>query len=268
MAAITVQDLTQGELKGTGVFDELMRSTKAHLSEEYSKGHIKGSEYATVYLGALQSVMSQSLQFLLQQQQVDLQAQLSAEQIESEGLNQLQIKEQTLNLVTTRDQITEQTAMIVQQTSNLVTENERVEAQTELVVQQKANEILQGKVLIAQECKLRGEFDLIAQQRLKTVSETALLSQKKVTEQAQTSGAGIDIDSVIGRQVELYTAQRDGYRRDAEQKAAKLLADSWNVRKTMDGSGTDATPQNRLTDENIGAAIEKMLQGINAQTVF
>jgi len=39
--------------------------------------------------------MSQSLQFLLQQQQVDLQAQLIEKQIESEALNQLQIAEQT-----------------------------------------------------------------------------------------------------------------------------------------------------------------------------
>jgi len=116
MTAITVTDLTTGVVDGTGVFDGLMKATNAHIQVEYQKNRIKGSEYATVYLGAMQSVMSQSLQFLLQQQQVDLQAQLIEKQIESEALNQLQIAEQTQNLVATRDQIVAQTAMAEQQT--------------------------------------------------------------------------------------------------------------------------------------------------------
>jgi hypothetical protein len=227
MAAITVQDLTQGQLTGTGVFDELMRATKAHLAYEYKAGHIKGSEYATVYLGALQSVMSQSLQLLLQQQQVDLQAQLLTEQIVTERLNQAQTV-----------------------------------SQTALVDQQFANAIIEGTVLLAQECKLSAEFNLIQEQTLKTISETALLAQKKVTEQAQTSGAGVAPESVIGRQSALYDAQRDGYRRDAEQKAAKLMADTWNVRKTMDDS-TPVDDRNKLGDIYIGQAVTKLLEGIN-----
>ena len=229
MAAITVTDLTQGQLTGTGVFDELMRANKAHLADEYSKGRIKGSEYATVYLGALQSVMSQSLQFLLQQQQVDLQAQLLTKQIETEGLNQTQI-----------------------------------ESQTALTDQQFANAIIEGTVLLAQECKLSAEFDLIKEQTLKTISETALLAQKKVTEQAQTSGAGVSPESVIGRQGALYDAQQRGFVRDSEQKAAKLMVDTWNVRKTMDDS-TPVNSDNKLDDVNIGQAIGKMLQGIDIE---
>jgi len=229
MAAITVTDLTQGQLTGTGVFDELMRATKAHLTEEYQKGHIKGSEYATVYLGALQSVMSQSLQLLLQQQQVDLQAQLLTEQIVTEGLNQAQTV-----------------------------------SQTALVDQQFANAVIEGTVLLAQECKLSAEFDLIKEQTLKTISETALLAQKKVTEQAQTSGAGVSPESVIGRQGALYDAQQRGFVRDSEQKAAKLMVDTWNVRKTMDDS-TPVNSDNKLDDVNIGQAIGKMLQGIDIE---
>ena len=331
MAAITVTDLTQGQLTGTGVFDELMRANKAHLADEYSKGHIKGSEYATVYLGALQSVMSQSLQFLLQQQQVDLQAQLIEKQIESEGLNQLQIAEQTQNLIATRDQIVAQTtlaeqqarnliaealnipkqgvvldaqaAVQTQQKLNLVTEGLRTEAQTtqveaetlnipkqgdlidaqvdvqeqqkinmladklateaqtSLTNQQFSNAIIEGTVLLAQECKLSAEFNLIQEQTLKTITETGLLAQKKVTEQAQTSGAGVSPESVIGRQSALYEAQQKGFIRDSEQKAAKLMVDTWNVRKTMDDS-TPVNGQNKLGDIYIGQAVEAMLEGI------
>lgn len=244
MAAITVSDLTAGpdSLTGTGVFDELMKAVEAHVKEEYSKGRIKGSEYATVYLGALQAVMDRSLQFLLQQQKIDLESQLLQEQIETENLNQLQITEQTQNLIKQRDQIEAQTALVNQQTANAITEN---------------------TVLVAQECKLRAEFDLLSEQKLKAVAETALLNQKKVTEKAQTDNTGVDPDSVVGKQNGLYTAQTNGFTRDAEQKAAKLMADVWSVQRTTD-NGKQANVTNKLDDANIGRAIDKLLAGVNA----
>jgi hypothetical protein len=205
-----------------------MKATNAHIDVEFRKNRIKGSEYATVYLGAMQSVMSQSLQLLLNQQKVNLEAELLTEQVQ-----------------------------------NAVKQRLQIEAQTALVEQQTANAIIEGTVLTAQECKLSAEFDLINEQKLKTIAETALLSQKKVTEQAQTSGAVINEDSVVGKQIALYDAQKDGYRRDAEQKAAKLMVDTWNVRKTMD-STTKAGDNtgNNLGDEKVGEAITMLLDGI------
>ena len=70
MTAIAVTDLTQSTLDGTGVFDVLMRATKAHLEAEYNKNRIKGAEYATVYLGSLEPVLRTSLDFLLQKQKL------------------------------------------------------------------------------------------------------------------------------------------------------------------------------------------------------
>ena len=229
MTAITVSDLTSGTVTGTGVFDQLMVSVKAHLEEEYNKSRIRGSEYATVYLGAIQSVMDRSLDFLLQQQRVDLEAQLLAEQIITQQKTQLQI-----------------------------------DAQTGLLNQQTANAVVENTVLVAQECKLRAEFDLLVEQKLKSIAETALLAQKKVTEQAQTSGTGIGADSVLGKQIALYSAQAAGFARDAEQKAAKLLIDTFNVRMTTDPDGTLFDETNKLSDANIGAVITKLKEGINA----
>jgi hypothetical protein len=232
MAVIAVSDLTVGEgtLTGTGAFDVLMTAVEKHVEAEYKKGRIKGGDYASVYLGAMQSVMDRSLQMLLQQQRADQEAELLREQILTEQLKQTQL--------------TAQTVQIEQQTANAITEN---------------------TVLVAQECKLRGEYDLIMEQKLKTIAETALLAQKKVTEQAQTSGTGVGPDSVIGKQTQLYDAQRQGYLRDAEQKAAKLLVDTWNVRKTMDDT-TLADGRNNLSDVKVGDAVRTMLQGVEAWT--
>lgn len=135
--------------------------------------------------------------------------------------------------------------------------------QVALATQQVANALVEWDVLVAQKCKLQAEFDLTTATTLKTNQETLLLTQKKVTEAAQTLAVGVDADSVVGRQKGLYVAQTNGFARDAEQKAAKLLADTWSVRRTTDeATVVDAT--NKLYDTSIGAAITKLLTGIGA----
>ena len=228
MTAIAVTDLTQSTLDGTGVFDVLMRATKAHLEAEYSKNRIKGAEYATVYLGSLESVLRTSLDFLLQKQKIALEAQLLEQQIILAGVEVL-----------------------------------KATAQVALMEQQTINAGIEATVLQAQKCKLDAEYDLILGQVLKSTTENALLTQKVVTEKAQTSSVGIDGDSVIGKQKALYHAQTEGFARDAEQKTAKLLADTWNVRRTTD-EGTVADATNMLNDATVGRAINKMLAGVGA----
>jgi hypothetical protein len=117
--------------------------------------------------------------------------------------------------------------------------------------------------LKAQECVLKSQYDLNMMQKLNVTAQTTLVQQKVATEKAQISGAGVEPDSVIGKQKTLYTAQTDGFKRDAEQKAAKLMTDTWNVRRTTD-AGTVADSVNGLADTNIGRAITTMLAGIGA----
>ena len=138
-----------------------------------------------------------------------------------------------------------------------------LEKQIALTEQQRLNAIAENAVLVAQECKLRAEFDLIMANILKANQETALLSQKVATERAQVTTMGVDEDSVIGRQKSLYVAQTDGFKRDAEQKAAKLMVDSWNVRRTTD-EGTVADAVNLLNDATVGRAVSKLLSGVGA----
>jgi hypothetical protein len=135
--------------------------------------------------------------------------------------------------------------------------------QIALSEQQRLNAIAENAVLVAQECKLRAEFDLIQANILKANQETSLLSQKVATERAQVIAMGVDDNSVIGRQKSLYQAQTDGFKRDAEQKAAKLMVDSWNVRRTTD-EGTVADGVNLLNDATVGRAVTKLLAGVGA----
>jgi len=75
---ITIEELTNGELinkewVGTGIFDKLIRSVNLNIESQRAKGYITGEKYAAVYLGSMQSVIAQSMQFLLQEKVVEAQ---------------------------------------------------------------------------------------------------------------------------------------------------------------------------------------------------
>jgi len=68
LSAPDLTQLTTGSVEGAGAFDVLMRTTKAHLQEEYDAGRITQDEYSAVYLGALSAVLQQSVQYLMNHQ--------------------------------------------------------------------------------------------------------------------------------------------------------------------------------------------------------
>jgi hypothetical protein len=292
MSDLTISDLTQATLEGSGVFDVLMRANKAHLEAEYAKNRIKGPEYSTVYLGSLDTVMNTALQFLLTKQKINLEAQLLEQQIilaqvevqkANAQLAQINaqtelVQQQTINaqaelailqanvlkIPAEIELLNAQTAQTRQQTENLEFQKLQIQAQTDLLDQQERNAVIEGTVLVATECKLRAEYDLILSSVQKSAQEIALLAQKVATEKAQITSMGVDDDSIVGRQKQLYKAQSDGFVRDAEQKAAKIMVDSWNVRRTTDTDITGADDVNKLSDPNIGRVISKLLSGVGA----
>lgn len=181
---VTLAKLTTGTTAGAGVFDVLMRSVKVQLDAEYAANRIKGSEYATVYLGSLQAVLQTSLQMVLAQEKTNLEIQV-----------------------------------------------------------------------------LEKELLLRDQQVTRTNKEIEVLEQKRLTELAQVESTGVDADSIIGRQKALYLAQSDGFKRDAEHKAAQLMLNTWNIRRTT----LETTPynfENNLHDACLGAVVNKLCQGI------
>ena len=70
--AITIADLTAGVatdasnvVTGTGVFDDMMETVNAHMAAQFNLGRITGSDYATVYLTALQATVQQAVAFTI-----------------------------------------------------------------------------------------------------------------------------------------------------------------------------------------------------------
>ena len=84
---IEIVDLTNGgivnqEWAGTGVFDALMTAVNKNIEIQYQKGRITGQDYAQVYLGALQSTLQQSVEFLLRKELTEAQTDEARERVE------------------------------------------------------------------------------------------------------------------------------------------------------------------------------------------
>lgn len=229
---VDFEEVTDGCVNGDGVFDKMMQSVKAHLAEEYDAQRIRGSEYSQVYLGALTNAMGQSIQWQLQAEIAKNQALLIEKQIEGQEKQNLLLDEQRALLVA-------QTNLTIQQKDNLELEAvnipkqglildgqlEQVNANTDLVVQQKATEIHNTDIAAYQ------LTDLLPTQKGKTEAEINILEQKQVTEEAQTKDTTIQgaVTGIVKTQKDLYIAQKDGFQRDAEQKASRIVTDAWGI---------------------------------------
>ena len=293
---ITLDDLTQAKVDGTGAFDTLMRAMVGHLEKEFQENRLRGADYANVYLNAMTPVLQNAVVFLLQKDEaankaslVDAQVRLTEVQIllaEAELARELinkelvqaqvdKLKAETLNvqqqlnnlksediiLVKQALKLDADTANTVQQLLNLKSEDIILAKQATKLDADTANTVQQLLNLKAEECLLKAQYDNALSQNLQTVAQTSLVNQKVATEKAQTSGVGIEPTSVIGKQNALYDAQAKGFTRDAEQKAAKIMIDSWNVRRTTD-VGTVADATNKLSDVNVGRAVDALLGGV------
>lgn len=267
---ITVEDFTSGDVDGTGVFDVMTSSMLNHLKVEFKAGRITGPEYASVYLGALQGTQALALEFLLKKDETSyklqlLEIELEKAEIEKETLKAQKelIDAQIKKIEAEIERLEKESGLVDAQIAKLGAETLLIGAQESKV---KEEEVLVELQQITEEkvaCKLMAEYDVLMLTKPKLTAETDILSQKKVTEMAQTQGEGVSVDSVIGRQMGLYQAQADGFVRDAEQKAAKIMADTWNVRRTTD-EGTEANSTNKLWDEGVGQAVSKLLEGIGS----
>ena len=70
--AITIANLTanvstdaSNVVTGTGVFDDMMETVNAHMAAQFNLGRITGSDYATVYLTAIQATVQHAVSYTI-----------------------------------------------------------------------------------------------------------------------------------------------------------------------------------------------------------
>lgn len=258
---VTLPDLTTAKIGGTGVFDTLMTVTKAHLQAEFDAQRIKGADFATVYLGSLTQVLGQSVAFLLAKDKAQYDAQIAEAQVRLTEAQILLVQEQIKRERLDAELISAQAAKLRRETLLIDKQEELMDKELEVATQTIAKGVIEITNLGIQSSLLNAQVNLTTAQKTSTDAQSALVIQKTITEKAQTLAGGVEENSVVGKQKNLYTAQTNGYLRDAEQRAAKLMSDTWMTRRTTD-EGTVADGTNKLNDATIGLAIEKMLAGV------
>jgi hypothetical protein len=242
MSIIQIDELTKSEIDGTGIFDECMRSVKAHLQEELAEDRITPINYSSVYLGALQATMKMSLEFLLSREKVDVDLRLSEQNLENAKVEKA-LLEQKLEL----GMYAVQNAKYEE--CNLSIRNAQSEAQLQSTLQATANAKTQAQILTAQYDKLQNEI--------------LLYKQKIRSEQAQIHDLveGVPVTGIVGTQRDMYRKQANGYLRHAEQQAARIMSDLYTIRFTEDK--VSANPANNYcNDAEVSAALKALLDGV------
>lgn len=289
---LSIKDLTGGGIEEAGLYDELMRTSKSHLQEEYDASRITGVEYSTVYLGTMQSNLQAANQFLLQYQVTNAQLLLLQEQInQAKKQNELlELQKTQLGLQNSISQfnlnftIPEQYAQLQEQTKLITAQTGQATAQTTLLGAQLTQVNAQATLTGKQEALVNEQITSAKDQTTlpsaginkaqydKLVTEKEVLAQRKITETAQTTGtvtgSGGSITSsvggVLGEQMKLVHTQKDGFIRDAEQKAAKIFSDAFSIVHSITPEEVVNGPEAfGLGKDNSNQVMDNLRAGIN-----
>lgn len=172
MANITVDNITNAN--GDGIFDKLMEAVNKQIESQYLNNRITGGDYAQVYLGGMQAVLQQSMQYVLQEQLTEAQIEdvIAGTAIKTK---QLEIAEQ--ELLAKSYEVS--TLLPDQHTTNL-------KQQTLLDTEEEAKQYEVDFLLPEQLTKIQEEIDL-----LQTQDSEALLDgvAKRLLQAEQTKGA-------------------------------------------------------------------------------
>ena len=307
-AQLSITELTEATLDGSGVLDVLLQTMRLHLDREFKSNRITGTAYATVYAESMAVFLQQAIQYTLSKSRMALELQQLEEQVALVKLQQDQTVAQTNKIATDTVVAIKQGHLIDAQTCQVKAQTNQINAETALKLpaevakigadtanQTKQTELLQYELLnikpqqlalatkeVALKDKqievsiadlaLKGKQLDLATYEVTTKlpaevasvqAQTALYTQKTTTERAQTDNSVVGADSVVDIQNKMLAAQTSGFQRDAEQKAAQLLINTWNVRNNADPDTNDVNLNNKLVDNNVGAAVQKLMAGIN-----
>lgn len=296
--SFNINELTQGTVGGTGVFDVLMQAVKAHLKGEFEAGRIRGTDYANAYTMSVGQVLAQASQYATQRAKLEaelklLDAQLARTAAESMNLikqgsildSQLCKSEAEIariNIETTY-KVPEEVKAIRKQTMLTQVQTDQVKAQTqgisvdnnmkefqmefvlpkELDIKESQLSISMKEILLKEKQIEISAYELLHKLPADVALVTAqdeLYTQKSVTEKAQVDNTVVGTGSVIDLSNKLLGEQANAYVVNANQTAAKLMIDTWVVRHTADPEGNLETDEGlRLTNADIGLAVAKIL---------
>jgi hypothetical protein len=221
MVDITIDEITESNLNGSGYFDKFMLGINAHLKEQYDKHRIKSSEYSGVYLGALQSALTEAVKLAVGRQLASAQADLA---IANTGKVEVD-----------KDLVRAEISLKNAQTDNVITEkgliSERItnlEKDTLIKIQQELLE--KEKILQAQEDikKTSKEIDKLVADIAKVNQDTANALSQNAVIVAEASRVLASTDKIIA-DTKLTNKQVDKVAKEIDLLTQEILVKSKEV---------------------------------------
>lgn len=145
-------------------------------------------------------------------------------------------------------------------------EKELLMRDKELDMMDKQLRLKEKEIALAQkEIELKEAMIAVKWKELEIAEAQLVLTYAKAkTEQAMTDGSLIGPGSVLGKKNAVLDAQILSMDRDADQKTAQLLLQTWITR--MNNDAAYAYEANMLQDRFIGRAVANMFQGVGIST--
>ena len=245
---MTVEQLTEGVVGGSGVFDEMMKAVTAHLTEQFEKNRITGGDYAKVYLGSIQTTMQQAIAFLLGKDRAYLENLALRESLQLATITRIRAQAD-IELAKAQIQIAHYSLAKIQLEA-LTAKNQYALSKMALVTGYNGVLTSEAQVLLTNE-----QYEIARAQTRETNSdgnqiEGILLHEKNLKQKQvllvgeqyesqrgqarDTLSTGGPVVGLIGAQRELYIKQTWAYQRDGEAKFIKMIMDTWTARKTID----------------------------------
>lgn len=269
--AITITDLTDGTVGGTGVFDVLMDVATKHLDNQYRLGRISKSDYAEVYIQSLNHTMTQAMQFVIQSASTNAQVAIQEAELVNvpkkgllldqellKGAAEIAVLELKDEELAAQIQLIEVQKLKVEQEGILVPKQGLIMDQELLNMEQQVLKSIAEVSIAQQEATLIPKKGLLMDEQVaKAAAEKTLIDNKSETEFAQINDNQTDgstVGGVVGKQKSLYTNQAEGYLRDAEQK---LLSEILKVYLAQISTDTVGTVPSLTTGTKIDEVIDK-----------
>lgn len=130
LPSIKVEDLTEGKINGSGVFDKLMNSVTVHLDRERAAGRITNNDFAKSYTEFSSAAMQAAIQFLLTKDQThwaaltaQTQAKLALVELAKAGVELQESKYRMALMAYQAEGAIAQTALVKTQLATAQTEN-------------------------------------------------------------------------------------------------------------------------------------------------
>jgi len=238
----TPETVTEAKLDGKGTFDLYMRAGMVHLDKQYKDGRIKGSDYASAYIGMMELMMTQANQFVLGLVNAEVQANMFAMQYMAE-------KYKVLTAQSTAEKLKYDSELVCQQKAELQAngslEREQLRKQiaktvheSDLICQQEAELKYNGEIDRELKCQQKEEMkengivdrDLKGKQILKTVQETSLIHNQEselLLNGVVDRGLKTAQTAAQNKTVELYDRQIKGFDDKYETDVSKIIMDAW-----------------------------------------